>query len=218
MTNLKQPTLDNTSTDPLTRLLLNTRSVLINSGNYLGDPAKPFFDHAVWRRVDRENRLVTKESADAVDKAQKIHAQSSSKDTSHPEFDDNDLEPLVLSTIVLVDRDDCWLQPDGNWKSSNAAKFDELKLTFVGKKCPPIHLQGQLADDFARSLENAKLLLNEVSVGDVPKSNFLVKAKDKTDALKFRHVVFEVISFTITYICILIFSSSEIIEQYRIRY
>ena len=53
----------------------------------------------------------------------------------------------VLYTIVLVDRDDCWLQPDGNWKSRNAVKFDELKLTFVSKKCPPIHLEGQLADD-----------------------------------------------------------------------
>lgn len=195
MTGLDQPTLDNTSANPATRRLISTRTALIKSGAYLGDQAKSYNNQGIWRRIDRESRFVTKDSAAAVDAAQSAHTSSPSKASAPPELDNNDLEPFVFSTIVLVDRDDCWLAPDGNWKSTNSAKFQDLKLSFFGTSPPITLLDGQLNQDFVQAMENAKKLTKDVAVVDAVNKNFLVRSQSNNDTFKFRHVLFEVSNF-----------------------
>lgn len=192
MTGIDQPTLDNSSTNPVTRRLINARTDLINSGLYLGDEAKSFHDKGVWKRVDRENRFVTKDSAAAVDQAQQARARSPSHNSALPELDDVDFEPIIFSAIVVVDRDDCWLTPDGNWKSTNLSKFEDLKLTFHGKQPPTTYLDGLLSQDFIRTIDGAAALMQDVAVNDVPNKNLVVKLQGNTEGLKFRHLVFEV--------------------------
>jgi len=193
MTNFKspQPTIDGSSTDPITRRFMEARNRLVATDFYLGDPAKTFKDLVMWKRVGRGNRLVTKESVIAVEKAQQ--AQAAAEAASGEAILEADtealLEPAVLSVIVLIDQDDCWLTPCGYWKGPTAftPSFEDLKLSFQGKSAT----NSILFQDFAAAVEGAKWLMNEVALGGSANQGFLGLSKG-SDAFKFRHVVFEV--------------------------
>lgn len=199
MTNLNsQPTIDGTSTDPVTRHLMQARERLMHadtSSFYLADPAKAFKNQVVWKRVGRGNRLVTKESATAVDKAQEAcaaaEASSGNATDVTSEIDANTLlEPAVLSAIVFIDIDDCWLTPCGYWKGPTKVtkKFEDLKLSFQGKGPS----KDFLSQDFSAAVQNAKMLMEEVALGGAKSTGFLVASKTGGNALRFRHIVFEV--------------------------
>ena len=192
MTNFKsQPTIDGSSMDPITRRFMETRNRLIATDFYLGDPAKAFKDVVVWKRVGRGNRLVTKESAIAIEKAQQAQAAAeAASGEAIPEADTEALlEPAVLSIIVLVDQDDCWLTPCGYWKGPTAftPSFEDLKLSFQGKPST----NSILSQDFATAIAGAKWLMNEIALGGSANQGFLNLSKG-CEAFKFRHVVFEV--------------------------
>ncbi|KIM37617.1 hypothetical protein M413DRAFT_448409 [Hebeloma cylindrosporum] len=197
MTNLNsQHTIDGASTDPVTRHLMQTRERLMQSDAsfYLGDPAKAFTGKVVWKRIGRGNRLVTTESAAAVDAAQQAEAaadtnSADSADIASPTDTDPILEAAVLSAIVVIDFDDCWLTPCGHWKGPNKVtkKFEDLKMSFQGKA----PTKDFLAQDFSSAVNNAKILMYEVALGGAKSNGFLTVSRIAADALRFRHVVFE---------------------------
>ena len=103
------------------------------------------------------------------------------------------LEPAVFSTIVLIDYDDCWLTPCGFWKgpTNTTKKFEDLKLSFLGK-APS---KDFLSQDFSTIIQNSKSLMDETSINEAKKSGFLVTTKKGENAIRLRHVVFEVFSY-----------------------
>ena len=114
--------------DPITKRLMQTREKLIDReapAFYVGDPVRKFKYQVVWKCVGNGNKLVTKESATAVEKTEEVQATTSesnlSQDTSHTHTSsttptDSVLEPAILSAIVFINFDDCWLTPCGFWK------------------------------------------------------------------------------------------------------
>ena len=75
----------------------------------------------MWRHICHENGLVTEELASAVDKFQEAQAatETSSGDLANitSEIDaDPLLEPAVLSAIIFINLDDCWLTLCSHWK------------------------------------------------------------------------------------------------------
>jgi hypothetical protein len=190
MTNLNenQPTLDDQFTDPVINRLIQTRKTLVQNDAtafYLGDPARNFKYKVTWKRVGHGNKLVTKNSATAVDDIGKTEAS-----TATPTTTSTLLEPAVFSAIIFIDFDDCWLTPCGFWKGPTTVtkKFEDLKLSIHGV-APPTDF---LAEDFSNLIENAKSLMDDIKTGGAKPTGFLVTTKNGNTAIRLRHVVFEV--------------------------
>jgi hypothetical protein len=166
-----------------------------NTSFYLGDAAKSFNGKVVWKRIGRGYRLVTKDSATAVDKAHEARAAAeASGENSNNLSSDNNVEPLlepaILSAIVFIDYDDCWLTPCGHWKGPNkiTKKFEDLKMSFHGKSPS----KDFLSQDFSTVFKNAKKLMEEIALDNSTTVGFLTVSKSGGDAIRFRHTVFEV--------------------------
>lgn len=108
--NVNQTTLDDEYTDPtsITKRLMQTREKLMDPeapAFYLGDPAKFFKNQVVWKRVGNGNRLVTKESATAVEKKEETQSTAPNSDHSPDAMSiaitDTLLQPALFSAIVL---------------------------------------------------------------------------------------------------------------------
>ena len=69
------------------------------------------------------------------------------------------LEPAILSAIIFIDYDDCWLTPCGHWKgpSKITKKFEDLKMSFHGKSPS----KDFLSQDFSTVFKNTKMLMEE---------------------------------------------------------
>lgn len=161
---------------------------------YLGDPARTFKYKVVWKRVGNGHKLVIKQSATAVIKAEEPQQGSDSDysaDVTSMTQIDAFLEPVILSAIVFIDVDDCWLAPCGYWKGPTNAtkKFEDLKLSFHGK-APTREF---LSQDFSTIVQNAKSLMDDTNIlGGAKSAGFLVTTKKGEIAIQLRHVVFEV--------------------------
>ena len=180
-------------TNPITRCLMQTCKKLIDpdaSAFYLGDPARTFKYNVMRKCVGNGNRLVTKESAKAVDKTDSEEAQaadsdndpSQTTDTTSRVLTDTLFELAILSAIVFINFDDCWLTPCGFWKgpTSVTKKFEDLKLSFLGK-APN---KDFLSQDFSTIVQNAKTLMDETSLAGAKSSGFLVTTKKGEDAIQ----------------------------------
>jgi hypothetical protein len=199
MTNRKNlPTIQadgpSTSPDPLTRRLMEARDSLMQSKTsfYLGDPDKSFNGKVVWKRIGRGYQLVTKDSATAVDKAHEARAaaEATGENTTNLTVEPL-LDPAILSAIIFIDYDDCWLTPCGHWKGPNkiTKKFEDLKMSFLGKSPS----KDFLSQDFSTAFKNAKMLMDEVALDNSTTVGFLTVSKSGGDAIRFRHTVFEVL-------------------------
>jgi len=155
------------STDPgpSTRLM-DERERLIKNGSYLGGSAGVLRDQFEWIRIGRGSQLVTKESVVAA---------------THT---DNDLESAILSAIVLIDHDECWLTPP------TVPKYKTDKLSFLGRASDKCFL----SQDMDVVLKNANSLMEseELSLNDAERTGVIQSLKTGGRALEFRHVVFEV--------------------------
>jgi hypothetical protein len=98
-----QQTLDGTPTEHLHRYLQTTRSDLIDSGIYIGDPSNNICQDVEWKRHGHGNYLVFKD----VDTQTPNSGGNTSTD---PTADSTqELTPATLSVVVQSSYDDCWL-------------------------------------------------------------------------------------------------------------
>jgi len=67
-------------------------------------------------------------------------------------------------------------------------KIEDLKMSFQGK--PPS--KDFLSQDFSAAVKNAKILMDDVALGGAKSSGCLTVSRSRANALRFRHVVFEV--------------------------
>ena len=182
---------------PLPRRLREVRSALMDPDSpslYLAKNRKTFENEVLWKRVGRANILMTTASVLAVEKAEQLQAnsengniqQSTVSTSSTPPL----LQPALLSTIIFIDVDDCWLTPCGHWKgpSQIAKKFEDIRLSFHGK-APPHEI---FAQDFKNIVTNSQYLMQRIASTATKTTTFLVPSKSGGDAIRFRHVVFEV--------------------------
>ena len=90
----------------------------------------------------------------------------------------------------LINYDDFWLTPCGFWKGpTNVTKrLDYLKLSFHAK-APPNEF---LNHNFTTIIQNAKILMDETTIGGEKSTGFLVTTKEGENPIRLRHVVFEV--------------------------
>jgi hypothetical protein len=195
--NDNQTTLDCEYADPLAKRLINIRKKIMDLDApvfYLGDPTRNFKYKVVWKQVGNGNQLVTKESVMAVEKYQEAQWMAPyidhSEDAISTATTDVRLEQALLSAIVFIDFDDCWLAPCGYWKSARNATnmFKDLKLSFNGK-APAREF---LSQDFATVIESARSLMLEPSLNGAESTGFLVPNEYEEDAIRLQHVVFEV--------------------------
>ena len=158
--------------------LIHARSLLLTSKTYLGHRVDVVKECVKWIYDWFGNRLFMKES---------IKALYGVGDNEPP---DVGLEAALLSVIVAVDSNDCWLTPCGDWngRSKDTKKFEDLKLSFVGKS----PLQKVLMRDFERAVDNCKRLMEDVVSSDAKSMGFLMTEKEGRIVFRFQHTVFEV--------------------------
>ena len=179
--------------DPVTIHLMQIRRKLIDRhapAFYLGDPARNFKHQVVWKQVGNDKQLV----ASAVEQMEEtqlavLTSEPSAGLTSIVPIDPL-VEPVLLSTIVFIDFDNCWLTPCGFWKGRTNAteKFEDIKLSFQGK-APPKEF---LSQDFSTFIKNTKMLMDDASLGGANSSGFLVTTKKGENAIQLQHILFEV--------------------------
>ena len=178
-----------------TRLLMRARSSLLATTIYLGRDFHDIDERVEWQRVGLADRLLIKKSQIGTMKIEKEETtmENTSKEIENVGVDidtESSLEPALLSMIVLIDSDNCWLTPCGNWKGPTkiTKKFEDVKLSFLGKA--PI--QEFLADDFDCVAKNSKRLMDMVTKENGKTTGFLIATKSGERAIRFRHAVFEV--------------------------
>ena len=169
-------------TDPVTIHLMQIRRKLIDRhapAFYLGDPARNFKHQVVWKQVGNDKQLV----ASAVEQMEEtqlavLTSEPSAGLTSIVPIDPL-VEPVLLSTIVFIDFDNCWFTPCGFWKGRTNAteKFEDIKLSFQGK-APPKEF---LSQDFLTFIKNTKMLMDDASLGgQILVAFWLPQKKEKT--------------------------------------
>ena len=166
------------------------RDHLLTSGLYLGDQNFEI-NRVIWRRIGTDNCLVTKESADAVDAANRNNTAMKTE-----LGEDSILSPTpkydlaVLSAVVLISYDHFRLTPCGNWKGASqfCPKFSDVKLTCTGKS----PLEKPFREDFPAVLANLTAVTN-LSARFTKKKGLFVEGPQAPDRkIRFRHVLFEV--------------------------
>ena len=177
-------TLQMSNEDPITCRLMRVRSLLMSSSIYLADDFTKIVDRAEWKRIGSVHSFVTKNSilADKLRPEENDEKNYSSR-----------LEPALLSAIVTVDPDKCFVTPCGHWKGSTkvSEKFEDLKLSIQGRR--PSY--GFLSKDFDCILDNSKLLMNEIMTPDTCSTGFLGTSTKGDATISFQHIVFEVYFF-----------------------
>lgn len=182
----------------MTRHLQLTRAKLIETGFYLGDGTKPYDNLVVWKHIGNRHQLVTIDSANTAVKPGKFHANTVDAGASTSNTvsgSDILLDPAILSVIIAIDYDNCWVTPCGYWKGPTTVSptFEHLKLSFQGKSPS----NDFLSQDFVMAVNNVKGLMKKVAVDNTLSQGFLGHSKStnfSSDAIKFCCVVFEVLS------------------------
>jgi len=195
-----QQTLDGTSKDRVQRRLEADRQKLLDSGTYLGESNNPFLEDVTWERIGRGYHLVTKESIEAVkSNTANVDATNNQTEDETEQWQDvtieSSMEEAILSVVVQVSHDDCWLTPCGHWKGPNQVtkNFEDLKLSFHGEQ--PGH--EVFSQDFATVVKNIRQLFKQqiAVAGSDPNAvqrGFLSTSRaNNAERLKFRHVLFE---------------------------
>ena len=179
-----QQTLDGTPAERLHRYLQSTRSDLIDSGIYIGDPSNSFHQDVEWKRHGHGNYLVFKDADTAS--ASETQSSDSSADSTQ------ELKLATLSVVVQSSYDDCWLTPCGNWKGPTQVtkNFADLKLSFLGERPTNFDV---FQKDYTYIINNVKWLMQQMNVSNAKAKGLLTTSRGGVaDCLKFRHVLFEV--------------------------
>lgn len=158
---------------------------------YLGENAGR--GNVVWYRLGREEVLLTKAAAQAFDDAMKEFASSTEHEnpglTPPPEP-----EHALLSAVVQITHEDFWMMSCGRWKGPTTVcgRFADVKLTCTGA-APN---DSVFRRDFRTVLANLNHLMAASSTGFTLKKGLVVPSRGATQKIRFRHVLFEVSSFT----------------------
>ena len=141
-------------------------------------------DLVTWTKDGRRHRLVWKEDVHRADDLYK-----SSVADGHSPVAAN-IPSAVLSAIVLITDDDCWLMADGAWRgpSDYAASFADIKLTCTGAPAPYPFLQ----QDFTATVANLEHFMKK---SDGAKKVGVILMQDGFKKIRFRHVPFVVRRF-----------------------
>ncbi|KAF8076842.1 hypothetical protein FPV67DRAFT_1445399 [Lyophyllum atratum] len=178
-----------TPAESLHKRLTEARQNLLASGFYLGDPAftRAVQSKLVWAHIGREKSLVTKESMDAVEAAQKAAQAAEVDGTTPPPIPP--LKMADLSIVVEITKEDFWMVACGMWKGPTQAcrTLGDMKLSCTGAK--PGH--EVFAADYASAVSSIRGLMELcVTPGFKNKKGVLVP-QGINQKVKFRHVLFE---------------------------
>lgn len=178
----------------------NIRRDLINNTYYLGVPA--IRDEVTWRKMGRENTLVTADSAAAEDALTKNTGTSKTVDTTgegstKSQSDKSQsntstlLVPASLTFVALLSPEGFFLAPDGNWtRSTNfAPTFADVKLNC--RAIAPSDVE-TFADDFTSVMQNIEWLMAQTETPGNTKQGVLTSNESPKISIKMRHVLFEV--------------------------
>ncbi|KAJ6607917.1 hypothetical protein B0H10DRAFT_537534 [Mycena sp. CBHHK59/15] len=166
------------------------RAELVTNHLYLG--ASSFRDEVVWRRIGWDNKLVTKESAVAVEGAAEAESSVTASDTDEDkdELSETGLTPATLAFVGLISPENFWLTPCRYWKGPTkfTKTFADLKLDchMVVPK------ESVFAGDFPKVLENLRWLMAATETEGNQKKGIL--DEKPASSIKARHVVFEKLS------------------------
>jgi hypothetical protein len=157
----------------------NTRSKLIASGHYIGDPMFPYGNY-VWLRCGREERVVLKQDARDF---------LSSEQKNPPPYPSH----AVLSTIGLITSDQYFLTSCGMWKGARELAPD-IPFVDVKPSCllttPP---GSDTRDDFVRGLQVLQRFADRVQRGrDTQIKGLFRQGRFNESRIRLRHVLFEV--------------------------
>ncbi|KAJ6525698.1 hypothetical protein B0H19DRAFT_1276052 [Mycena capillaripes] len=172
------------------------RDALIRNSYYLATAA--IQDEVVWRRIGRDNVLVTKDSAVAADAAfaalrDKVEKAHRSENNDKPESEDPSpeslLNPAPLTLVSFISTENCFLASDGHWKGPTefTANFADVKLAcrMAAPEVVPF------AADFPRIIKNIQSFMKAAETkGNIKQGIFDPKETPAT-TLKVRHVLFE---------------------------
>jgi len=172
------------------------RDELNKNSHYLG--ATGVREEVVWRRMGRENTLVTSESAMAEAArmaeiaAAKLKEGNEGHDSGDDEPDESEsrLVPAPLTLVALLSSDNCWLAPDGFWKGPTAytptlADF-KMNCQLAAPNLSPF------TDDFTRVMRNVQWLMTSIETEGNEKQGILDPKEKPFATIKLRHVLFEV--------------------------
>jgi hypothetical protein len=178
--------------------LQTVKNDLLASGFYLGETS--VLANVVWKRINRSDHLVTKESAELYEKAiaatrptttdVKGKQNEGTSQAIHVEgLPIPELEPAILYAVITISPDDCFLTPCGNWKGPTPATqhFEDVKLSFCGNASS----DNVFGKDFRATTSNAKSLMQQIAVANTINKGLVVVTRG-VENLRFRHVVFEV--------------------------
>ncbi|KAJ7470988.1 hypothetical protein FB451DRAFT_1252655 [Mycena latifolia] len=165
------------------------RKELLQTTNYIG--VTETLDDLVWKRIGREDMLLTKEVASAYDAVLEPTASTdtavipSSSSSETPEF-----KLAELTLIAKISPNNFWLIPCGYWKEPTkyAPTFADLKLN-----CQLVAPNDPLfSDDFNTALKNIESLMALVETKGNTKRGILDTEDNARNSIKVRHIVFEI--------------------------
>jgi hypothetical protein len=126
-----------------------------------------------------------------VIKTAKAFGQEKDVSTSTSTNDSFELEPAMLSAIVVLTREDFWLSSDGDWEepTSKAPMLADVKITCTGASPP----HEDLCMEFATVIDNIDELIKRAYTSSYVMENFRVLSALTLDPkVLFRHQLFEV--------------------------
>jgi hypothetical protein len=166
------------------------RNTLVHDTYYLGTSA--IREEVVWRRMGRDNVVVTKESAEAADAAHANKTQDLSETGDKNDADNNEPEliPAPLTFVAQISPDNCWLSSDGNWKGPTeyTPTFADVKLN-----CRMVSPELQIfKDDFTNVVNNLQFIMAKIEKKGDKKFGVFDDNGRSTTYFKMRHKLFEV--------------------------
>ncbi|KAF8145650.1 hypothetical protein K438DRAFT_781155 [Mycena galopus ATCC 62051] len=174
------------------------RNTLIEGTYYLGVPE--IRNEVTWKKIDRDYKLVTKESALAETARIEAAAKTTKEKPTDDEKSDNETElqidttsllvPASVTFVALLSPDGFWFAPDGNWKKPTniAATFADVKLNCLAIVPSDIEIFGA---DFPTVLQNTEWLLKQVETQGNSKQGVLNWNESPKRSMKLRHVLFQ---------------------------
>ncbi|KAF8168623.1 hypothetical protein K438DRAFT_245972 [Mycena galopus ATCC 62051] len=167
------------------------RTSLIAETYYLG--VADIRDEVVWRNIDGEHKMVTRESADAED----LHIATTSVTAS-----ESLLVPAELTFVALLSSKDFWLSSDGHWTGpiqhiKNLAEV-KLKCSAVAPSWSEVPV---FAGDFTDVLQNMHWLMDSAGTAGITQKGIFPSepspaesspaASSPQASLALRHVLFD---------------------------
>jgi hypothetical protein len=163
------------------------RAKLVEKTTYLGSQETRLT--LSWCRSRRSEILVTKSETDSIAAALRDREKAIEEGREVPVL--RTAQPAILSAVVLISEDDCWLSSDGRWKGANSAAktLADVKLSFVGC-APPLD---PFTKDFGEIISTLESLEGLIKTRGAEGARSVVSVlQGGRKGLRMRHRLFEV--------------------------